>query len=168
MSKIQKMAIGIGIVLGLGISGIIFSPTEDTTSDTTVPQVQEKEESISKEDLIIKLDMYAALYFNHVQGFQNIEGDLEMQKSLATTRDISQTAWSTLNTLKNDFDKDSLEYKSAYELGNVFSCLSVACDEGIKYIDKKEYKYFENFNTNLNLASKKIDEFLTLREELNK
>lgn len=163
MSKSKKWGIGIAVVLGLAVVGSFLPDSEEASTPAPVETVSEvKEPSLSKEELIAKLDLYETMYNNHITGLSKVSetgNTIEMQKSFAESRDISSAAFSTLSKLKGEYETDSNEYKAIGEMQTVYSSLEDACRNGIKYLDKSEFKYFERFEQNINQAQIFIERY---------
>lgn len=155
--KFKKWGIIFCVLFVLGAIGSIFQ-SDESEIETDAPATEEvaaekpKEPSMTKEELMDKLNMYEQLYTNHLNGIAKVaekNDDLELQKSLASTRDIADSAREKIFKAKSEYDSSSNEYKALDELSVVFNSLGSACKNGIKYIDKGEYKYYEKYEDDL-------------------
>ncbi|MGL5568872.1 MAG: hypothetical protein ACRDB9_06505 [Cetobacterium sp.] len=152
MSKMKKIGIGVVVVLGLAVVGSFMPDTEETPAPVEKEVVAEKEPTLTKEELIEKLEMYETMYDNHIAGLTKVSeaGDtIEMQKSFAQSREISSSTFSALYDLSKEYKTDSNEYKAINEMQTVYSSLEDACKNGIKYLDKNEFKYLEKYEENI-------------------
>ena len=156
MKLSKKWKIGIGGFLALFIisSFLPDSKVEESKQELTkeVSVEEKKEPTLSRDELIKELEFYETLFNNHIQGLDKIEQGndiLEMQNSFSLSKAASDSAFGKLFELAKDYDSSSNEYKAINELQTAFSSLENACDNGIKYLDKNEYKYYEKYEENL-------------------
>ncbi len=167
----KKWGIGIGIVVALGVIGS-FLPESEVKEQEPVAQETSKEEvqeTLTKEELIERLEGYETMYSNNVSGLEKVasEGDqLEMQKSFASTRDACSATFGLLYDLKKGYDAKSTEYKAINELQTAFNSLEDACKNGIDYIDKNEFKYLEKYEDNIEQSNLFIERYNEAKNNL--
>ncbi|RDY23755.1 hypothetical protein CHF27_006425 [Romboutsia maritimum] len=179
MDKIKELAKKHKIITGIIVLSIIgmFVPNDNSNIDKNkhseikeVAVEQKKEPSRSKEELIDTLDTYDKMYSNHLEGIDKIASEndpIAMQKSFAQTRDISEMAFTKIVEIKGEYEVDSQEYKALNELQVAFNTLSSACKDGIKYIDKQEYKYLEKYEKHIKEANLFIANFQEAKSNIN-
>lgn len=100
---------------------------------------------MTSEELISKLETYEAIYSVIHVGIQEASqtnNTLEMQKSFITGRDVLEKGWQELGDLRKLYNTESDEYKAIEKLNMAFYTVKNAYKNGIKYLDKNEYKYF--------------------------
>ncbi|WP_250673804.1 hypothetical protein LZ906_006830 [Paraclostridium ghonii] len=172
--KLKKWGIIFCVICVLWVIGTI-SEKNDKSVEADAPSTEEtvaketKKPSMTKDELMNKLDMYEKLYSNHLGGIAKIaekNNDLELQKSLASTRDIADSAYSKIFKIQREYDSSSNEYKALDELSVVFNSLESACNNGIKYIDKGEFKYFEKYEDNLKRSDLFMQRYSEAKEKL--
>jgi hypothetical protein len=179
MKKLKKWAIGIAVLLGLGLvapdtqeeENIEVVNAENMEQGTTENEVEEttKQPSLTSEELITKLEFYEYLYSSYLESIdKSAAGNdpLEMQNSFAEVRDTSMAVFELLRDIKKEYEGDSSEYSAIYELQTAFNSLNNACKNGIKYIDKNEYKYFEKYKNNLTQSAIFIERYNDAKAEI--
>lgn len=179
--KIGKMILGICtsafLIFTFIISGDETSTTTTSTDTKTIEVSNEnnntrdnsEKESLSKEELISKLETYEGIYSivpASIQEASQENDKLEMQKTFADGRDILEKCWLELSDLKRNYNSDSNEYKAIDNLHLAFFTLKDACKSGIKYLDNNEYKYFEKYEKKCESAGAWINDYLVYKEKI--
>lgn len=142
--------------------------TSSNEKDTTADQ-EKKSPSLTKDELMKKLETYEGIYSvipSAIQEASNGTDKLEMQKTFADSRDILQKGWSDLSDLKSEYDSKSDEYKTVENLHMAYYTLMDACKNGIKYLDKNEFKYFEKYEDNCKDAGAWLNDYLVYKEKI--
>lgn len=89
-----------------------------------------------------------------------------MQKSLSSTRDISDSAHSKIFEIKSEYNSDSPGYKVLNELSVVFNSLESDCKNVIKYLDKNEYKYYEKYEDDLKQSDLFLQRYMEAKNNI--
>ena len=145
---------------------------EDNKEELKTQEVSvedKKEPSLSKDELIEELEFYETLFSNHTQGLDKvaqINDVVEMQNSFSSTKDAVNLAFDRLFELGREYDSSSNEYKAINELQTVFTSLESACEHGINYLDKNEYKYYEKYEDSLQECNIFIERYTEAKENI--
>ncbi|EQK42793.1 hypothetical protein C672_1737 [[Clostridium] bifermentans ATCC 638] len=172
--KLKKWGIILCVLFVLGVIGTI-SQSDESEVETNTTAAEEntaeksKKPSMTTDELMEYFDTYEKLYVNHLEGISKVaekNDNLELQKTLANTRDISNAAHSKIFDIKSGFDSSSNEYKALDELSVAFNSLESACKNGIKYIDKNEYKYYEKYENDLKQSDLFLQRYMEAKNNI--
>lgn len=131
---------------------------------------QAQAEQTKKDELVKKLETYENIYLMIPASIEETSASnnaLELQKTFSTGRDIASKCWQELGDLKDKYSTESNEYKAIQNLQLAFFVVKDACKNGIKYLDKNEYKYYEKYEKNCSEAGAWYSDFVTLKGNLN-
>ncbi|HBF8537091.1 TPA: hypothetical protein KO029_003609 [Clostridioides difficile] len=126
-------------------------------------------EQTKKNELVKKLETYENIYLMIPASIEEKSASnnaLELQKTFSTGRDVASKCWQELGDLKDKYSTESNEYKAIQNLQLAFFVVKDACKNGIKYLDKNEYKYYEKYEKNCNEAGAWYSDFVTLKEKI--
>lgn len=172
--KLKKWGIILCVLFVLGVIGTI-SEKNDKSVEADAPTTEEtvaekpKEPVMTTDELMEHFDTYEKLYVNHLEGIAKVaekNDNLELQKTLANTRDISNSAHSKIFEIKSGYDSSSDEFKALNELSTAFNSLESACKNGIKYIDKNEYKYYEKYENDLKQSDLFLQRYMEAKNNI--
>ncbi|NJJ35327.1 hypothetical protein GSQ51_03695 [Clostridioides difficile] len=124
-------------------------------------------EQTKKNELVKKLETYENIYLMIPASIEETSASnnaLELQKTFSTGRDVASKCWQELGDLKDKYSTESNEYKAIQNLQLAFFVVKDACKNGIKYLDKNEYKYYEKYEKNCNEAGAWYSDFVTFKE----
>lgn len=179
--KVGKIILGgflaVCIVYGLATFDTTDTSTDsasgdsiETSNETTKPEEDiEETPTMTSEELISKLETYEAIYSVIPAGIQEASqtnNTLEMQKSFATGRDVLEKGWQELGDLRKSYNTESDEYRAIENLHMAFYTLRDACKNGIKYLDKNEYKYFEKYEDDCASAGAWLNDYFVYKDKL--
>lgn len=142
---------------------------DDTTVEATNTETETEESKLTTEELLKKLETYEGIYAVIPATIQDISATndtLEMQKTFADGRDILEKGWQDLSDLRKNYDSKSDEYLAIENLHMAFYTLRDACKNGIKYLDKNEYKYFEKYEDDCASAGAWLNDYLVYKQEI--
>ncbi|HGE7939197.1 TPA: tripartite tricarboxylate transporter TctB family protein [Clostridioides difficile] len=126
-------------------------------------------EKNKKNELVKKLETYEKLYLMIPASIKEVSesnNKIELQKTFATGRDVSSRCGQELGDLKGNYDTKSKEYEAIQNLQMAFYVVKDACKNGIKYLDKNEYKYYEKYENNCSEAGDWYSNFVAFKEKI--
>ncbi|MCC0630163.1 MULTISPECIES: hypothetical protein [unclassified Clostridioides] len=126
-------------------------------------------EQNKKNELVKKLETYEKLYLMIPASIKEVSesnNKIELQKTFATGRDVSSRCGQELGDLKGKYDTKSREYEAIQNLQMAFYVVKDACKNGIKYLDKNEYKYYEKYENNCSEAGDWYNNFVVFKEKI--
>ncbi|EGT4571166.1 TPA: hypothetical protein KN209_002207 [Clostridioides difficile] len=141
---------------------------EKQNSENAEKQVQA--EQTKKDELVKKLETYESIYLMipaSIKETSESNNAFELQKTFSTGRDVASKCWQELGDLKDKYSTESTEYKAIQNLQLAFFVVKDACKNGIKYLDKNEYKYYEKYEKNCGEAGAWYSDFVALKGNLN-
>ncbi|MCC0783380.1 hypothetical protein IR152_09845 [Clostridioides sp. ES-S-0108-01] len=128
---------------------------------------QAQAEQTKKDELVKKLETYESIYLMipaSIKETSESNNAFELQKTFSTGRDVASKCWQELGDLKDKYSTESNEYKAIQNLQLAFFVVKDACKNGIKYLDKNEYKYYEKYEKNCSEAGAWYSDFVTFKE----
>ncbi len=176
--KIGKVIIGVVACAFIIFSALVSNELNDTTSLDTVEKdnttleatnTETKEPKLTTEELLSKLETYEGIYAIIPGAIEDVAASndtFQMQKTFADSRDILEKGWQDLSKLKREYDSKSDEYRTIENLHMAFYTLRDACKNGIKYLDKNEYKYFEKYEDDCASAGAWLNDYLIYKEKI--
>ena len=176
LEKLKSMKKGTKIILALVILGAIGSMfmQEESADNMSVSNIEQqeneaKEPSLTKEELLSKLEGYEILINNHLEGFAKVAetGDNEKMKQLfKETSTAAEATRGLLSDTIKEYNSETNEYKAINELKTAFNSLKDACNAGVKYIDSNEEKYLNKYENNIDQVNIFVDRFNEVKSNI--
>ncbi|MBU5227881.1 hypothetical protein KQI36_14715 [Clostridium senegalense] len=143
--------------------------TKAESKEAVKEKSKQEETTLSNEELLAKLETYEGIYAmipSAIQEASQSNDKLQMQKTFSDSNEVLKKCWLELQGLLKQFDNESDQYKTVNNLSMSFFTLKDACKNGITYLDKNEFKYYEKFEKCCNEAGAWLNDYMVYKEKL--